>query len=217
MEGILLLLVIQAFVFGFFCSYIAKEKGRSSGSWFFLGLCFSILAVLALIAVPKIDDKKSSVTPLPGTRSDGTLQEKEFDGERNISSPAYQLFLTRRFGIEKNATLEKFVIGDEVFNTLEASLREADCRYGHRLSETEVATREAREIERKLAFNFLSSLTDADTLYLEKLSKQSVEDRKKSCSLCSGGNPKCVLCKKQEQEVSEYQTAISATLGLARH
>jgi hypothetical protein len=149
MEGklLLLLLVIQAITFGFFCSYIAKEKGRDPGNWFLLGLCFSILAVLALIAVPKVEDKKSSVDRLPSTRPDESLQNCEFIGERNISSPTYQLFLTRRFGIEKNSTLEKFVIGGAVFNTLEDSLREADCCYVRELEKDELA---AREIEQKL-------------------------------------------------------------------
>lgn len=55
MEIILLILIVQGLVFGFFCSYIAREKNRDSGSWFWLGFAFSILAVLALVAVPKRD------------------------------------------------------------------------------------------------------------------------------------------------------------------
>ena len=40
-------------VFGFFCSFIAKEKRRDKDKWFLLGSVFSIVALLALIAVPK--------------------------------------------------------------------------------------------------------------------------------------------------------------------
>jgi hypothetical protein len=60
-----------------------------------------------------------------------------YDGERLISSSNYQLFLTRRFSIEKNATLGKFTIADDVFETLDASLVEADRRYGRELMERE--------------------------------------------------------------------------------
>lgn len=44
--------VFQALVFGGFCSFIGNQKGRSAGNWFVLGFLFSIIALLALIAVP---------------------------------------------------------------------------------------------------------------------------------------------------------------------
>ena len=46
-------LVMQGIVFGGFSAFIASQKDRDSFSWFFLGFFFSILAVLALIAIPK--------------------------------------------------------------------------------------------------------------------------------------------------------------------
>lgn len=55
MEVVLLILVIQGLVFGFFCSYIAREKNRDGTSWFWLGFFFSILTLLTLIAVPKAE------------------------------------------------------------------------------------------------------------------------------------------------------------------
>jgi hypothetical protein len=53
MEIFLTVLIIQGIIFGGFCAFIASQKNRGSGSWFFLGFFFSILAVLALIAIPK--------------------------------------------------------------------------------------------------------------------------------------------------------------------
>lgn len=55
---IIAIFVTQGFVFGGFCAFIAREKGREPINWFFLGLVFSLLAVLALIAVPKVDREK---------------------------------------------------------------------------------------------------------------------------------------------------------------
>jgi len=40
-EFVLIALVLQALVFGFFCGYIAQEKGRGYGDWFALGAYFS--------------------------------------------------------------------------------------------------------------------------------------------------------------------------------
>ena len=52
MELLLILFLVYALVFGFFCAYLAGEKDRSGGSWFFLGLVFGILALLVLIGLP---------------------------------------------------------------------------------------------------------------------------------------------------------------------
>lgn len=43
---------IQAFIIGLFCSFIAKERGRDTESWFLLGFLFSFIALLALIVIP---------------------------------------------------------------------------------------------------------------------------------------------------------------------
>lgn len=56
MELPIWVLVIQSIVFGAFCGYIAFEKNRSHRVWFILGALFSIIALLALIAVPKNEE-----------------------------------------------------------------------------------------------------------------------------------------------------------------
>lgn len=49
---VVVLFLIQAVIFGCFCAYVARQKGLVSGNWFFLGFLFSILALIALIAIP---------------------------------------------------------------------------------------------------------------------------------------------------------------------
>lgn len=141
---VLIVLVLQGLIFGFFCGYIASEKGRNYGSWFALGFFFSILAVFALIAVPKIESASRDVgegsawppaAPDRPTSIPTSAPQHLFDGQRDIAFPAYQLFLTKRFGVEKNSTLDKFVIGDEVFDDLPDALANADARYGQQLAE----------------------------------------------------------------------------------
>ena len=58
MEFLLLYLVYGA-ILGVLCAYLAGEKGRSGGSWFFLGLIFGILALLVLIGVPSTQRSSS--------------------------------------------------------------------------------------------------------------------------------------------------------------
>lgn len=55
MEVFWIVVLIQAFVFGAFSSFIAKEKNRDAAGWFWLGFLFSFIALLALIAVPKLE------------------------------------------------------------------------------------------------------------------------------------------------------------------
>lgn len=42
------------FASAFFCAFVAKAKGRSGLDWWFLGLFFPIISLLALIALPAL-------------------------------------------------------------------------------------------------------------------------------------------------------------------
>ena len=46
------LFFLSSLVIAFFCDFLAREKNRNGIAWFFLGLCFNIVALLALIGVP---------------------------------------------------------------------------------------------------------------------------------------------------------------------
>lgn len=54
-------LLIQAVIIGWFCSYVAGQKNRDKGSWFLLGFLFSFLALIALAAIPAIEEKPTFV------------------------------------------------------------------------------------------------------------------------------------------------------------
>ncbi|CAM3639053.1 hypothetical protein [Polaromonas hydrogenivorans] len=167
MGGFLLFAVfLQGLIFGFFSSYIAGEKNRDKFGWFMLGLFFSILAVLALIAIPKIENKVK-LTAVPSG------EFPLFDGNRDITSPQYQLFLTKQYSIEKNLTLEKFVIGNVVFNTLDDSLSDANTRYARYLSEKANKERVAAEEAKAKAYE------------LEGASKKDEERQKSAVMIVS--------------------------------
>ena len=52
MEVFIIVLLGQAIVSAGFCAYLASQKGRDSVVWFFLGLLFGLLALIAIAAVP---------------------------------------------------------------------------------------------------------------------------------------------------------------------
>lgn len=66
MIGLLLtlpfILFINGIIFGTFCSFIAKSKNRSALNWFILGFLFSVIALLAIVGLPKYcEDKVSDI------------------------------------------------------------------------------------------------------------------------------------------------------------
>lgn len=52
-----------------------------------------------------------------------------FDGDRNLNAASYQLYLTKTFNIEKNPTLDKYVVDSRVFASLPEALEAADRLY----------------------------------------------------------------------------------------
>ena len=64
MELIWLVLVANGLIFGFFCSYLAGQKGKESTTWFWLGFVFNILALLVLVGLPS---KLATTTVTPPT------------------------------------------------------------------------------------------------------------------------------------------------------
>jgi len=63
MVPITLIIIVQGIVFGAFSSFIAKEKNRDEAGWFLFGFLFSFIALLALIAVPKLDNPTEETKP----------------------------------------------------------------------------------------------------------------------------------------------------------
>jgi hypothetical protein len=58
---LLIIYLLYAFVLGFLCSWVAKQKNRNSSNWFFLGVILGVLALIALAAVPALEKIENSV------------------------------------------------------------------------------------------------------------------------------------------------------------
>ena len=63
MNGIIAVYVLQGLVFGGFAGFIAGQKNRDALAWFLLGFLFSLLAILALVAVPNLSAEQAKIKP----------------------------------------------------------------------------------------------------------------------------------------------------------
>lgn len=48
-----------------------------------------------------------------------------YEGDRRLDDASYQLYLVKKFDIEKNNTLEAYVVGNKKFGSLDDALRYA--------------------------------------------------------------------------------------------
>ena len=55
---ILVVIIAYWLSFGFFCNWLAREKGRDGQPWFLLGLLFGFIALLTLIGAPALEEEE---------------------------------------------------------------------------------------------------------------------------------------------------------------
>ena len=73
------LVFATAFVFGIFCSWLAGEKGRNSGGWFFLGLLFGPIALFSLGFAPALQR-----IVVPPVMSDAEHRPRTVDEKKKV-------------------------------------------------------------------------------------------------------------------------------------
>ena len=75
--AIIIAIIIWGIIFGGFCAFLAKQKNRDAVGWFFLGLLFSIIALIAIAASSPKENKDTLQVkyepPKPMTRSEKTF------------------------------------------------------------------------------------------------------------------------------------------------
>lgn len=59
MGFIFFIVIVQGILVAMLCSYVAGQKNRSKGNWFFLGFFFSLLALIALAAIPSLSKEQA--------------------------------------------------------------------------------------------------------------------------------------------------------------
>ena len=102
-----------------------------------------------------------------------------FPEEKQISNLAYQLFLTKKYNIEKNVTLDKYIISDDVYENLVAALEFAHHDYINILTEAtnkEAASNEKLKNEQaKIAQEKKDNLVRAEEIRLENIRQEALQ------------------------------------------
>ena len=132
-----------------------------------------------------------------------SLDQVDYQGDRNTKNSNYQLFLTRKFSIEHNSTLNKYVINNDVFDNLDAALEKASSLYESQLqlqdelhqieANTVVAQRERykrmqmvlRKIpsqlyKRKLAIGLLAAIALSVFVVFQFISQRKERDNRRT-------------------------------------
>lgn len=137
---IIFLLLIQGTVVGLLCSYVAGQKHRSKFNWFFLGFFFSLLALVALAAIPALHSGAAAPT-LSNQRSIHPRQQQTTDadqvffGPRNLDDDAYKIWLVERFRISRNDALGGLICNKRLFKTIEDALSYAHETYSYEFAQ----------------------------------------------------------------------------------
>ena len=121
------------------CVNSLSSGGGSSGSVIFAlsiatGAAGSYLRYLSRQAQFDPTDTASSanisiaVAPVISEVKNDVGNKKEpinFSGERSLSNDAYKIFLVKKYDISKNDVLDKFIVMDKLFPTIDAALEAA--------------------------------------------------------------------------------------------
>jgi hypothetical protein len=82
------------------------------------------------------------------------IETSLFSGSRDISDRNYQLFLVRKYSIEKNQTMDKYSMDDQVYETLNLALEKADAIYNSELVRHDQRTTFSSLFKKLNVFNF---------------------------------------------------------------
>jgi hypothetical protein len=93
---------------------VANIKNRSVWSWIGISLLISpLLSLIILIFMSKLPESE-------------IVEEVDFVGVKDLSNDSYKIYLTKKYNIEKNQTLDSFICNEKMFSSLDLALKEAD-------------------------------------------------------------------------------------------
>lgn len=66
------------------------------------------------------EENNSNKNHLPNKSS--SVSTLTFDGDKSLTNDAYKIYLVKKYGIEKNEALGKFIVSDKLFSSIEEAL-----------------------------------------------------------------------------------------------
>lgn len=137
---------IFALFLGFIPAAIASSKGRSFFPWYIYGVFLFLIALIHSLILQKNENapgmKKcrhcASIIPdsakiCPACRQNVEQQdffneakggEVFYEQERTLESISYQKYLSNKYGLQRDDLLNKYVVEDRGFDTLEEALKQ---------------------------------------------------------------------------------------------
>ncbi len=113
--GWFLMCIVWAFIYNGFYTKKLLEKGYTFND--------APEKVNSAIAQLKLDASKYRQSEPAAAPSAGT---QRFLGEMSVDNDAYKLYLVKKYNIEKNPTLEKFVANEKLFGTVDEAIAYVD-------------------------------------------------------------------------------------------
>jgi hypothetical protein len=92
---------------------------------FTLGFSMLIWVLLAILSM-NADKGYKNYLELVGKCRSIKSGDTEFSGDKSLDNDSYLIFLTKKYAIEKNGVLDKFICAEKLFNNIEEALGYAD-------------------------------------------------------------------------------------------
>lgn len=96
--------------------FLANVKNRCVGCWFFGAVVTSPFVCTTILLFLSKLSKDNVGTP---------TQSIDYQGEKNLNNDSYLIYLTKKYKVEFNSGLNKFVCDEKLFTTSEEALAHA--------------------------------------------------------------------------------------------
>lgn len=161
---IFLIWLLSGLIFGAIGVSIAKNKRVSTNTGFLLGF---FLGPIGLIIVALLNPTVERIDA-----------REEFGSTRDTASDAYRLWLTNKYGITRNDTLQRFVVGGESFPSLDEAIIHADGLEDQQVYQNQTDAADATTARKHMVYAVAGVIACVALLFLAKSVLSYLEHRK---------------------------------------
>lgn len=135
--------LIGAVLGGSIGAVLGNTIGKDVAGWW-LGFLLGPIGWIIVFLLPRDDNKESNAVRVNNPKGN----ESSLDGppgEQDLSEDAYKIWLVRKYKIERNDALEKFICEDRLFPTVDGALA-----YAHAIEQEHGKTQKQEADEGKM-------------------------------------------------------------------
>lgn len=107
---------------------LASNRGRSGFTWFLISAVISPLLGFIFVLVMENLSAKQVVVIHADSPSKEVALEGDYRGAPELSNDSYKIYLTKRYGIQKNDVLGQYVIDEKLFSDIDSAIEFAHAR-----------------------------------------------------------------------------------------